>query len=151
MIMVSQDQDPSQGAVTAVVGTGKEGTGGWRGSSRSRRAMMPPIRGGRSAPRPQHPNPAARAPATTWPRPRRAASRPGRWQGGGLADLGFREGQVIDREVFERLYGKFLDPRDPTGRDAAGTGAAAVPLRQKKSSQRWLRWSRKPPPSAARS
>ena len=45
---------------------------------------------------------------------------PGRWQGGGLADLGFREGQVIDRAVFERLYGSFLDPRDPAGKERLG-------------------------------
>ena len=45
---------------------------------------------------------------------------PGRWQGGGLADLGFREGQVIDRAVFERLYGSFLDPRDPAGQARLG-------------------------------
>jgi hypothetical protein len=44
----------------------------------------------------------------------------GRWQGGGVADLGFREGQVIEREVFERLYGKFLDPRDPTSETRLG-------------------------------
>ena len=45
---------------------------------------------------------------------------PGRWQGDGVADLGFGEGQVIDREVFERLYGKFLDPRDPSGQSRLG-------------------------------
>ena len=45
---------------------------------------------------------------------------PGRWQGGGVADLGFRDGQVIEREVFERLYGKFLDPRDPAGETRLG-------------------------------
>ena len=45
---------------------------------------------------------------------------PGRWQGGGVADLGFQEGQVIEREVFERLYGKFLDPRDPSGQARLG-------------------------------
>ena len=45
---------------------------------------------------------------------------PGRWQGGGLTALGFTEGQVIDREVFERLYGKFLDPRDPSGQARLG-------------------------------
>src|SRR5258707_15307529 len=45
---------------------------------------------------------------------------PGRWQGGGIVDLGFREGQVIEREVFERLYGKFLDPRDPLGETRLG-------------------------------
>jgi hypothetical protein len=45
---------------------------------------------------------------------------PGRWQGGGLADLGFREHQVIDRQVFERLYGEFADPRDPSGESRLG-------------------------------
>ncbi len=29
---------------------------------------------------------------------------PGIWRGNGLADLGLAEGEVIDREVFERLY-----------------------------------------------
>ena len=45
---------------------------------------------------------------------------PGRWHGGGVTGLGFAEGQVIDREVFERLYGKFLDPRDPSGQARLG-------------------------------
>ena len=45
---------------------------------------------------------------------------PGRWQGGGVAELGFGEGQVIEREVFERLYGKFIDPRDPAGEARLG-------------------------------
>jgi TrwC relaxase/AAA domain len=40
---------------------------------------------------------------------------PGQWQGAGVTDLGFRQGQVIDRPVFERLYGTFADPRDPAG------------------------------------
>src|ERR1039457_4581659 len=48
---------------------------------------------------------------------------PGRWHGGGVAGLGFGEGQVIDREVFERLYGKFLDPRDPSGQARLGRAA----------------------------
>ena len=39
----------------------------------------------------------------------------GLWRGDGLADLGFREGQVIERAVFERLYQDFVDPRDPSG------------------------------------
>jgi hypothetical protein len=45
---------------------------------------------------------------------------PGRWQGAGVTDLGFRPGQVIDRAVFERLYGQFIDPRDPTGQARLG-------------------------------
>ena len=45
---------------------------------------------------------------------------PGRWHGGGLAELGFADGQVIDRPVFERLYGQFIDPRDPAGQAVLG-------------------------------
>src|ERR1022692_14504 len=45
---------------------------------------------------------------------------PGRWRGAGVADLGFAEGQVIEREVFERLYGQFIDPRDPAGMERLG-------------------------------
>ena len=45
---------------------------------------------------------------------------PGRWRGDGLADLGFRAGEVIDRQVFERLYGQFADPQDPTGESRLG-------------------------------
>jgi len=44
----------------------------------------------------------------------------GRWRGAGLADLGFRAGQIIERDVFERLYGQFLDPRDPSGQARLG-------------------------------
>jgi hypothetical protein len=44
----------------------------------------------------------------------------GRWRGGGLAELGFCDGQVIDREMFERLYGQFLDPRDREGQARVG-------------------------------
>ena len=46
----------------------------------------------------------------------------GRWAGRGLATLNFTAGQVIDRSVFEPLYGEHLDPRDPTGQDQAGAG-----------------------------
>ena len=45
---------------------------------------------------------------------------PGRWRGAGIAELGFRDGQVIDREVFEPLYGHFADPRDPSGETRLG-------------------------------
>ena len=45
---------------------------------------------------------------------------PGLWRGGGLADLGFREGQIIERAVFERLYQDFADPRDPSGETRLG-------------------------------
>jgi hypothetical protein len=39
----------------------------------------------------------------------------GRWTGRGLAVLGFAEGAVIDRAVFEPLFGRHADPRDPAG------------------------------------
>src|SRR6266516_2882388 len=29
---------------------------------------------------------------------------PGRWRGDGLAELGFENGQIIERQLFERLY-----------------------------------------------
>jgi conjugative relaxase-like TrwC/TraI family protein len=48
---------------------------------------------------------------------------PGRWRGAGLAELGFRDGQLIDRPVFESLYGEFADPRDPSGETRLGRAA----------------------------
>ena len=67
------------------------------------------------------PVPAGRAGAEYYLSPAdKGGEPPGRWQGGGVADLGFREGQVIEREMFERLYGKFLDPRDPAGEARLG-------------------------------
>ena len=47
----------------------------------------------------------------------------GRWAGRGLATLGFTAGQVIDRSVFEPLYGQHLDPRDPVGKTRLGRAA----------------------------
>ena len=47
----------------------------------------------------------------------------GRWAGRGLATLNFTAGQVIDRSVFEPLYGEHLDPRDPTGKTRLGRAA----------------------------
>ena len=54
------------------------------------------------------------------------ARREGRRAAGPVArrrawpSLASRDGQLIDREVFERLYGKFLDPRDPSGEARLG-------------------------------
>jgi hypothetical protein len=46
---------------------------------------------------------------------------PGRWHGRGAAMLGFTEDQIIDRAVFEKLYGdRHLDPRDPTDNTRLG-------------------------------
>jgi hypothetical protein len=39
----------------------------------------------------------------------------GCWAGRGLGVLGFAEGEVIDRAVFEPLFGQYADPRDPSG------------------------------------
>src|SRR6266576_4481871 len=47
----------------------------------------------------------------------------GRWAGRGLATLNFAAGQVIDRSVFEPLYGEHLDPRDPAGKTRLGRAA----------------------------
>jgi TrwC relaxase len=45
---------------------------------------------------------------------------PGRWVGEGAAELGFHDGEIVQREPFERLYGQFIDPRDPTGQTRLG-------------------------------
>ena len=45
---------------------------------------------------------------------------PGIWTGKGVAELGLRPGETVDRQVFERLYGQHLDPRDPSGETRLG-------------------------------
>src|SRR5215472_14291074 len=40
---------------------------------------------------------------------------PGIWTGAGCPELGLEIGSEIDAAVMERLYGSFLDPRDPDG------------------------------------
>src|ERR1022692_4064665 len=45
---------------------------------------------------------------------------PGTWTGRGVAELGLRPGGIVKREVFERLYGHHLDPRDPSGQTRLG-------------------------------
>jgi hypothetical protein len=45
---------------------------------------------------------------------------PGIWTGHGVAGLGLRAGGVVERQVFERLYGQHLDPRDPSGQTRLG-------------------------------
>ena len=50
---------------------------------------------------------------------------PGRWSGRGCPKLGLLTGDVVDRAVFEPMYGKFADPRDPSG----GTTLGRAPQR----------------------
>ncbi len=45
---------------------------------------------------------------------------PGRWTGRGLRVLGFAEGEMIDRAVFEPLFGQHTDPRDLSGKTRLG-------------------------------
>jgi conjugative relaxase-like TrwC/TraI family protein len=45
---------------------------------------------------------------------------PGIWTGKGVAELGLRPAGIVDRAVFEPLYGKHLDPRDPAGQERLG-------------------------------
>jgi len=45
---------------------------------------------------------------------------PGTWTGRGVAELGLRPGGIVQRDVFERLYGHHLDPRDPAGQTRLG-------------------------------
>lgn len=50
----------------------------------------------------------------------RGGEPPGTWTGLGVAELGLEPGGVVDRKVFEPLYGKHLDPRDPSGETRLG-------------------------------
>jgi conjugative relaxase-like TrwC/TraI family protein len=45
---------------------------------------------------------------------------PGTWTGKGIAELGLHPGGIVDRHVFEPLYGQHLDPRDPSGETRLG-------------------------------
>jgi hypothetical protein len=44
----------------------------------------------------------------------RGGEPPGIWTGKDVAELGLEPGGIVDRKVFEPLYGHHLDPRDPT-------------------------------------
>ena len=50
----------------------------------------------------------------------RGGEPPGVWTGKGVAELGLRPGGIVDRAVFEPLFGQHLDPRDPTGQARLG-------------------------------
>ena len=54
---------------------------------------------------------------------------PGTWTGRGVAELGLRPGGVVDRAVFEPLFGQHLDLRDPAGQARLGRapGWAGLP------------------------
>jgi conjugative relaxase-like TrwC/TraI family protein len=45
---------------------------------------------------------------------------PGVWTGLGCLELGLAVGSEVDNKVMERLYGAFLDPRDPTRKTTLG-------------------------------
>jgi conjugative relaxase-like TrwC/TraI family protein len=50
----------------------------------------------------------------------RGGEPPGIWTGKGVTELRLRSGGVVDRAVFEPLYGRHLDPRDPSGEALLG-------------------------------
>ena len=60
------------------------------------------------------------------PPPTRAANPQAGGPGAAWPPSGFTAGQVIDRAVFEPLYGQHLDPRDPAWQGPAGPGRPAV-------------------------
>ena len=51
---------------------------------------------------------------------------PGIWTGEGCLELGLVVGSEVDPAVMERLYGAFIDPRDPEGRRRAETSDATA-------------------------
>ena len=53
---------------------------------------------------------------------------PGIWTGRGCPELGLAVGSEVDNKVMERLYGAFLDPRDPAAaRPRSGGRRAGSP------------------------
>jgi conjugative relaxase-like TrwC/TraI family protein len=50
----------------------------------------------------------------------RGGEPPGIWTGKGVAELGLTPGGIVDRKIFEPLYGRHLDPRDPSGETRLG-------------------------------
>ena len=50
----------------------------------------------------------------------RGGEPPGIWTGTGVAELGLQPGNVVNRAVFEPLYGQHRDPRDPSGETMLG-------------------------------
>ncbi len=50
---------------------------------------------------------------------------PGAWPGGGLGALGLAEGQLVDLDMFEKLFGEHVDLRDPAGRARLGRAPQA--------------------------
>jgi conjugative relaxase-like TrwC/TraI family protein len=50
----------------------------------------------------------------------RGGEPPGIWTGKGVAELGLHRGGPVERKVFEPLYGRHLDPRDPLGETRLG-------------------------------
>jgi conjugative relaxase-like TrwC/TraI family protein len=50
----------------------------------------------------------------------RGGEPPGIWTGKGVAELGLQPGGMVDRAVFEPLYGHHRDPRDPAGQAVLG-------------------------------
>ena len=73
---------------------------------------------------------------------------PGIWTGKAVAELGFRPGSIVEREVFERLYGQHLDPRDPTGDTRLGRARAGTGQPRRSTPRCWPP-NRKRPPSGA--
>ena len=102
----------------------RAGQGGARGWDHHHlqgpRRLLPvaPDRHGRTSP--GHQVRGHRASATTSPQRRKAASRPAPGPAKESPSWAFNPDGIVKREVFERLYGHHLDPRDPAGQTRLG-------------------------------
>ena len=74
----------------------------------------------------------------------RGGEPPGIWTGEGVAELGLLPGGVVDRAVFEPLYGRHLDPRDPSGRPGWAVPRAGTGRRRRSTRRCWLLSRRRP-------
>jgi hypothetical protein len=80
----------------------------------------------------------------------RGGEPPGTWTGKDVAELCLEPGGIVDRKLFEPLYGQHADPRDPAGEPhRAGHRAGTRPPRR--STRACSRRSRTLPPSGATS
>jgi conjugative relaxase-like TrwC/TraI family protein len=59
---------------------------------------------------------------------------PGFWSGPGAEELGLRAGSKVDAGVMEKLYGAFLDPRDPAFQNASAPQDAKARLGRRPAS-----------------
>ena len=150
MILVNRDRDQESLGGGRGASTGRRRRTRWRGSSPSRRAMTPHIRGGRSARRPGRLSPAGLALAITCRPPRRAASRRVGGRAMGSRSWASAKGRSSSERCSSGCTGSSPIPGiRPRRRGWGGRRSDSGPLGR--FTRCWLRWSRRRRRSGGRS